>query len=207
MLTPIGSTWLRSPVSLVAIALAMGVIPSAVRSAEPEDSEAEAALKRFADRLTQPSGDRTKLREEILDFRLKHPGTPLAARASGLLSQLRSPLDKLDSANIPPLERFPSWQPKELVGVVGEHRGRHAAAVSCVAFSPDGTMAASGGGSYVRLWDAATLRLHSLVGHYAVTSLAVFAISFFLLMYSANREGSQWGGVQWVRDSLTFSFS
>ena len=130
MLTPIGSTWLRSHVSLIAIVLAMGAIPSAVRSAEPEDAEAEAALKRFADRLAQPSGDRAKLREEILDFRLKHPGTALAARASGLLSQLRSPLDKLDPANIPPLARFPSWQPKELVGVVGEHRGRHAASVS-----------------------------------------------------------------------------
>ncbi|HEY7311962.1 MAG TPA: WD40 domain-containing protein [Gemmataceae bacterium] len=192
MLTPIGSPWLRSPVSLIAIALAMAALPSTLCCAEPADAEAEAALKRFADRLVQPSGDRAKLREEILDFRLKYPGTPLAARASGLLSQLRSPLDKLDPANIPPLERFPSWQPKELVGVVGEHRGRHAAPVSCAAFSSDGTMAASGGGSYVRLWDAATLRLHSLVGHYAVTSLAFSKDSKALVVGGAGGAVTVW---------------
>ena len=34
-----------------------------------------------------------------------------------------SPLDRLDAANIPQAERF-SWQPKELVAVLGEHRRR-----------------------------------------------------------------------------------
>lgn len=171
MLTRIVPTWLRLSVSL-SVVLAMEAMPSPARSADTPNAEAEASLQRFAARLAEPSGDRSKLREEILAFRLKNPGTPHAARASALLSRLRSPLDKLDPAHIPALERFPAWQPKELVGVIGEHRGRHGAAVTCVAFSPDGTLAASGGASYVRLWDAATLRLRSLVGHYSVTSLA-----------------------------------
>ena len=36
----------------------------------------------------------------------------------------KSPLDQLDPAKIP-LEDRTSWQPKELVAVVGTQRGRH----------------------------------------------------------------------------------
>lgn len=161
-------------VGLVVLAVAgMLTSPSPrVTADEPANAEAEAALQRLSERLADPSDDRTRLRADLLDFRLKHSGTVYAARASRLLSQLPSPLDKLDPARIPPLERFPGWQPKELVAILGEHRGRHAAPVSCVAISTDGTLVASGGASYVRLWDAGTLRLHFLAGHYAVTSIA-----------------------------------
>ncbi|HEY7425184.1 MAG TPA: WD40 repeat domain-containing protein [Gemmataceae bacterium] len=172
MLTHIVSAWLRWRVFPLAVVLGMTALLPRACSADSADAGAEAALKRFAARLTEPSGDRARLRGEILDFRLKYPGTSFAAQASALLSRLRSPLDQLNPANIPALERFPDWQPKELVGIVGEHRGRHAAPVTCVAFSADSSMVASGGSNYVRLWDARTLRLLALAGHAAVTSLA-----------------------------------
>jgi len=180
------------------------MLPRACADDAP-NGEAEASLKALAERLADPSGNRARLRAEVLDFRLKYPGTPYAARASALMSQLRSPLDNLNPANIPALERFPTWQPKELVGVVGEHRGRHAAPVSCVAFSADGTLAASGGASYVRVWDAATLRLHSLVSHYAVTSLAFSRDSKALVVGGAGGTVTVWDIAKVGQLKLRFS--
>ncbi len=79
------------------------------------------------------------------------------------------PLDRLDPAKIPAVERFP-WQPKELVAVLGEHRGRHWAGPNCVTFSPDGKRAAScGDDTLVYVWDADTMRLRALLaGHTAM---------------------------------------
>lgn len=193
----------RWTVVLLSLVLAAG--PSSSLADDAANGEAEASLKRLAERLADPSGDRTRLRAEVLDFRLKYPGTPHAARASELLSQLRSPLDNLNPVHIPALERFPSWQPKELVGIVGEHRGRHAAPVSCVAYSADGTLVASGGASYVRVWDAATLRLHSLVGHYAVTSIAFSRDSKALVVGGAGGTVTVWDIARVGQLKLRFS--
>jgi WD40 repeat protein len=75
------------------------------------------------------------------------------------------PLDKLDPAKISASERF-SWQPKELVGVLGEHRARMWSDVPSVAYSPDGKLAASGGSKDIFVWDAATMRLRQILsGH------------------------------------------
>lgn len=85
-----------------------------------------------------------------------------------------SPLDRLESQGIPSLERF-DWQPKELVAVMGEHRGRQGGTVSSVAWSRDGRLIASGGSSgLVRLWDPKTMVLRELLGH----SSHVYAIAF-----------------------------
>jgi WD40 repeat protein len=76
------------------------------------------------------------------------------------------PLDRLDPATIPAAERFP-WQPRELVAVLGEHRGSHWSPPKHVAVSPDGKLAASAGDdSLIYVWEADTLRLRALLrGH------------------------------------------
>src|SRR5262249_29298182 len=88
-----------------------------------------------------------------------------------------SPLDKLSASAIPKLERF-DWQPKELVGVLGEHRGRQGNPAYSVAFSIDGKLVASGGGNgLVRFWDRITMRQQSVIGghSYAVRRIVFFA--------------------------------
>ena len=47
-----------------------------------------------------------------------------SCRADGKSAAKPSALDRLDPAQIPAEERF-DWQPKELVAVLGSHRGRH----------------------------------------------------------------------------------
>src|SRR5262249_1189161 len=99
-----------------------------------------------------------KLRPDVLAFLRRRAGTRDAIEAAKLLRGMVSPLDRLDPHLIPALDRF-DWQPKELVAVLGEHRGRHGAPVSAVAWSGDGKLVASGGSNYlVRIWDSKTLR-------------------------------------------------
>jgi WD40 repeat protein len=76
------------------------------------------------------------------------------------------PLDRLNPASVPAKGRFP-WQPKELVAVLGEHRGQQFGPITCVTFSPDGKRAASCGyDRAIYVWDADTLHLRIvLVGH------------------------------------------
>jgi hypothetical protein len=79
-----------------------------------------------------------------------------AGRANGP-AEVPSALDRLNPAQIPADERF-DWQPKDLVAVLGSHRGRHWDGIESVAFSPNGKQIASVGDGVVRLWDAETLR-------------------------------------------------
>ena len=88
-----------------------------------------------------------------------------------------SPLDKLSASAIPKLELF-DWQPKELVAVLGEHRGRQGHHAYSVAFSIDGKIVASGGGNgLIRFWDRATMRQQYLLGAHggAVRKIVYFA--------------------------------
>jgi WD40 repeat protein len=149
---------------------------------------AQKGLEKLREGFAKTSVDRAKLRQDIIDFRAKYGGMPEAIQAAELLRQLPSPLDSLNAKSIPPLEVF-DWQPKELVAVLGEHRGRHGSAVSSVAYSPDSKLIASGGGNLVRLWDTDPkrhLRLVATLGSYGVYCLAFSPDSKLLAAGCAN---------------------
>jgi WD40 repeat protein len=152
-------------VSLWAVLLAAALaLPSAGPARDADSDKAERELQGLRKRLPEAStaASRANLRHDLLAFETNYPGA-LAPRAAALLRELPSPLDALNPATIPQLERF-DWQPKELVAVLGEHRGRHGGPLASALFHPDGSMIASGGVNLVRLWDPATMRLIGLAG-------------------------------------------
>ena len=85
-------------------------------------------------------------------------------------------LGMLEQSKIPIVERF-AWQPRELVAVWGEHRGRHWGSISAAVVSPDGKFIVSGGEDRaVRVWDPDTLsELAVLSGHNAPVRAVVVA--------------------------------
>ena len=96
------------------------------------------------------------------------------ADASRAFAKDRPALDQLDARSIPESER-PSWQPREVVAVIGKHRGKPSArVVDCRAVSADGALLAlAGDDDRISLWDMATMcelasiateRRHSAVG-------------------------------------------
>jgi WD40 repeat protein/tRNA A-37 threonylcarbamoyl transferase component Bud32 len=123
----------------------------------PSEPKAREGLEQLLAREKDSAVDRQRLRQEVVDFRARHPGTEQAARAAELLWRLPSPLDHLAPGGIPADDRF-DGQPKELVGLLGDHRGWDGGLLYSTAFSPDGKWVVSGGSRHVRLWDAATLR-------------------------------------------------
>jgi WD40 repeat protein len=140
----------------------------------PDEEKAAQLLARLRERVADPKADPERLRQDLLAFRQAHPGTRQAVEAAGLLRQLPSPLDKLSPKAIPASERY-DWQPKELVAVLGEHRGRMGAVAECLVFSPDGKFIVTGGNTTkLRLWEAATMRMQSPLYHsHYVHSLAI----------------------------------
>jgi WD40 repeat protein len=114
--------------------------------------KAEAALEKALARIDD-SKAADAVRQELLALRRDFPGTPQAVKAAVALAKVPSPLDKLDAGKIPPLERF-DWQPKELVAVLHEHRGRHGSRVYTVNVTPDGKLLAVGcADGLVYFWD------------------------------------------------------
>jgi WD40 repeat protein len=143
-------------------------LPLSAPGREPDSdltrAKAEGELQGLRNRLREATTSATQasLRRDLLTFEMTYPGS-LAPRAAAILSQLPSPLDAMNPATIPALERF-DWQPKELVAILGEHRGRQGVAVTSVLFNPDGSLIISGGGNLIRVWDPTTMRLIGLAG-------------------------------------------
>lgn len=136
------------------------------------DDTKDAAVEEFKARLAK-STNKDELRQDIATFVRQRVGTPAATQAAELLRKLPSPLDHLDPKTIPELDRF-TWQPKELVAVLGEHRGRHGSPVSAVLWTPDGKQIISGGSNgYVRSWDPVTLRQQWRIATGGVSCLAI----------------------------------
>lgn len=159
------------------------------RSDEPASDKADTAFKQLSARLADDKGNKESLRLDLLAFCRTFPGTAQAVKAMDLVRDLPSPLDKLDPAKIPPLEKF-DWQSKDLVAVLGDHRGHQGHMVYCVAFSPNGKFVASGGYyTGVRIWDPVTLRLkHTLSAGGYVYSMAFSRDS--KLLATSGSEGA-----------------
>jgi WD40 repeat protein len=117
-----------------------------------------AALKKM---VADPKADPDAVWKRYLALRLKYPGRPECVEAAKAMAKVPSPLDKLDRDQIPKEERMP-WLPKEVVAVLGEHRGRHWAQVDRVGVSPDGKLVV-GSAEKVRIWDAATMRERAVI--------------------------------------------
>jgi WD40 repeat protein len=147
---------------------------SAAPLSADDDSRAAAALNPLRKRLAETSADREKLRQDLVAFRRTYAGTTQAVQAAQMLSQLPSPLDKLDPKHIPSIERF-DWHPKELVAVLGEHRMRQGAAVSSVVCTPEAKTPTviSAGGNVIRFWNPTDMRQKDVLGFGAVTVLAL----------------------------------
>jgi WD40 repeat protein len=152
------------PLLLWLFALLILVPSSDARADAASDEAANMALQKLTARLEDSTVNRDQVRQELITFRRTYPGTPQAVQAAVMLRQLPSPLDKLDPKFIPPLERF-AWQPKELVAILGEHRGRQGTYPYAVAISPNGKLIVSGGANgTIRLWDRATMRQQGILG-------------------------------------------
>src|SRR5947209_16165684 len=100
-----------------------------VMPAPGAETKADLELKALAAQVAASTGEAEPLRQSLLQFQHKHLGTPQAVGAAALVRQLPSPFDKYDAATINSLEKF-SWQPRELVAIFGEHRGRQGGSVT-----------------------------------------------------------------------------
>jgi WD40 repeat protein len=164
------------PRFLVFVIFVSFVVPFLLAQQTADELRAEIALKKIIEHFDDEKADREKLRQDIVALRGRFAGTPQALKAAELLRQLTSPLDRLDPSKIRPLEVF-DWQPKELVAVLGEHRGRQGAPATCVAYSPDRKFIASAGAHLVRLWDTDPKRLMRLIVNLGAANPACMAIS------------------------------
>src|SRR4051794_38412888 len=96
---------------LALCSLLLGVVsaltaPAAEDRLPPEEVKAEAAFKRIAERAKSGLVDVARLRQELWGFRLAHMGTRAAIKGGELMSELPSPLDRLEQRTIAPIEKF-----------------------------------------------------------------------------------------------------
>ncbi|MBI1913874.1 MAG: WD40 repeat domain-containing protein [Planctomycetes bacterium] len=140
------------------------LLPCLLARPVPAQEKDDPAITKFREQLADKRTDREKLRLEVLSFLRRNAGTPAGVQAARVLGRLPSPPDHLDAKLIPDIERF-DWQPKELVAVLGEHRGRQGNVVNAVACSRDGKRIASiGNDGSLRIWSTANLRQEARVG-------------------------------------------
>jgi WD40 repeat protein len=137
--------------------LACAVLTPAVAPpvSTPEARRARADLSRLRARAATKGATTEELWKLWRDFRVEHPRSPEYFQAAEVMANVPSPLDALDAKNIPAQERL-AWLPKEVVAVLGEHRGRHWGGVRSLAVSLDGKLIAAAGGT-VRLWGSVDL--------------------------------------------------
>ncbi|MFO0863128.1 MAG: serine/threonine-protein kinase [Gemmataceae bacterium] len=150
---------LRSRLLLAGIAVIAIVAAIAVfRSSRNRPASAVAdQWTTLSNRIKNKQGTSDEWRHELSVFRSLEPFGSHAVEASQTMASLSSPLDALDRSKLESKLVF-AWQPKELVGILGNLRGATAARHAHLAFSGDGNWLAAAGdeGSTVRLWDLRT---------------------------------------------------
>jgi serine/threonine-protein kinase len=148
--------------------------PSATES-EPE-SPAAAALRELLARPRQTAAEQEALRQAIVAFRVRYPGTPEAHRAAKLLRQLSSPLDGIESKGLDwKTQSFFTKQGVELAAVVCRpplFPLRHT--VRSLAFTPDGRALVAGRDEgIVHVWEFPSLQQMKFSPHKdRITALA-----------------------------------
>jgi len=149
--------------------------PAAAPELPAPDGTTGLDLRALIARAKLKQADASELWQGFVDLGARHPGSAEAEEARSWLLKIPSPLDSLTLAKVPAEERY-AWQPKELVGVLGEHRWRQwQAPVRSVAYNAGGSVLASGGANGAYLWDAATGRiLFVLRGHTSAVNAVAF---------------------------------
>jgi serine/threonine-protein kinase len=126
---------------------------------QQRDALAEKPFAALAAKAKEPTASFASFAKEVEAFTARHPGTKAAAQARQLLMKLPSPFDQLDAAKLPPEAKL-AWRavgpeaPRELVGVLGEHRGRHWETVDSVELGgSEKKIIISRGAKSAGLWD------------------------------------------------------
>lgn len=162
----------------------------------PRDHAAEATselntlISRFGDRKE----DQTSLRRDLLAFQLRFADEPGALVAASMVMQLPSPLDPLQSRDIPKGDRW-KGRPSQLLAVLGESRRRHWKPARCAVFHPEGQILASGGEDGVRLWDATTGNEQAFLAAGPVIGLAYLGDGKTLATAGADGRITTWDPV------------
>src|SRR5262249_30664179 len=92
------------------------ILAIAARGDDPAEE-----LAGFRDRSHDRAADHEQLRDEVLAFRRRHTGSPLAGQAMALLRSLPGPLDRIDPKRQDLSDAGPT-PPPGLVAVLGEPR-------------------------------------------------------------------------------------
>jgi WD40 repeat protein/serine/threonine protein kinase len=153
----LSATWSRKPLSKF-LRTVMGTKPP-IRPDAPERLRKAADRRRWLQLGIFGGGVLLILLAfTVIFWATRSPATATRKATAPDTALGRLPLDQLDAKAIPPEEHFP-WQPKELVAVLGKHRGRSWGMINFLAVSPDGQLAAGvGADGLPQLWETATLR-------------------------------------------------
>jgi len=168
------------------------LLPCLLVRPAPAQEKDDPVIVKFREQLADKRTDREKLRLEVLSFLRRNAGTPAGVQAARVLGRLPSPPDHLDAKLIPDIERF-DWQPKELVAVLGEHRGRQGNIVNAVACSRDGKRIASiGNDGSLRIWSTVNLRQEVRLGVGGAGQCLAFSRDNKYLAAGGGNGGALW---------------
>ncbi|MBY0526905.1 MAG: protein kinase [Gemmataceae bacterium] len=143
--------WVVGAIALAGLALVALVLNSwrmAPNAATvSQQGPAAAGLDALRAKCNAPGAEVGDIRQQIVEFRARYPGSPESFAAGELFRLLPSPWDRLDGSKLPAGGKGP----KELVATVGKSGPVYSAALS-----PDGNLLATYlPGIGIRLWDMA----------------------------------------------------